>query len=352
MKICEWLDSATRQLQAAGVDSARLDAELLLTDVLGKPREWILAHIDTSLQATNLQGLDALLARRLGGEPMAYIFGRKEFYGRDFTVTPDVLIPRPETEQLIEIIKELFMRSAHDTSSNVSSSGPLQPPSPDEPSNFPDNFTKNLLSSASTSLTPHGAPDKDSSKLCRENWSGEVGGWGCDKSSIQILDVGTGSGVIAVTLALELPNAQIHASDISDEALRVAKQNAKILSANVKFVKSDLLQNINDKFDIIVANLPYIAREWEISPDVTREPEIALFANDGGLEFIKKLIRQTPEHLKSDGLLILELDPRQINATKKFAITYNFIVIDEKPFALTLKLLKRCRVPEPVEQKQ
>jgi release factor glutamine methyltransferase len=152
-----------------------------------------------------------------------------------------------------------------------------------------------------------------------------------------ILDLGTGSGAIAITLALELPNTEITASDISDKALAVAKQNAERLGATVEFVKSDLLQNIcNKQFDIIVTNLPYVDPAWETSPEIVHEPETALFATDSGLELVKKLIEQSPNHLTMNGLLVLELDPRQIKTVKKIAEKHGFKAIDENLFALTL----------------
>jgi release factor glutamine methyltransferase len=200
-------------------------------------------------------------------------------YGREFIVTPAVLSPRPETEQIIETIKDIA------TSEQI----------------------------------------------------------------LKILDVGTGSGVIAITLALELPRADIVARDISKKDLEVAKQNAKTLDGYVQFIRSDLLQEIpGDKFDIIVANLPYVSQKWETSPDTAYEPEMALFANDGGLELIKKLIQQAPKFLKTNGLLVLELDPRQIKIIKTFALNHGLVAIDEKPFTLTLQ--SRC-VPKAVEQK-
>ncbi|MDR1970088.1 MAG: peptide chain release factor N(5)-glutamine methyltransferase [Candidatus Nomurabacteria bacterium] len=276
MTISEWLAEIVRKLRASGIDSARLDAELILAHALGKSREWLAAHSD-KIVAVNT-AVD-LVERRLAREPFAYILGKKEFYGREFVVTPNVLIPRPETEQVIEIVKKLFR--------------------------------------------------KDSQPI--------------------ILDVGTGSGAIAITLALELPDAQIFASDINDQALSVTKQNAKTLGAKVNFIKSDLLQNIcNKKFDIIVANLPYVARDWKTSPETAYEPEIALFADDGGLKFIKKLLRQTPEHLNPDGFLVLELDPRQSEDVKKIASKYGFVVADEQPFSLTLQ---SRRVPETAKHK-
>jgi release factor glutamine methyltransferase len=306
MSIDEWLKDANSQLQQVGVDSARLDAELILTFAMKKTREWLAAHGEYALKKPELKLANELLTRRLNREPIAYILGKKEFYGRDFIVTPDVLIPRPETEQIIELVKKLlrqFISSQHAI--------------------FARRYGENRSRLA---VTTDGF---ESDKLPREQ-------------TATILDVGTGSGAIAVTLALELPNAQIMASDISEKSLKVAKQNAKALGAKVDFIKSDLLQNIcNKQFDIIVANLPYVAREWKTSPDIAYEPEIALFADNVGLELIKKLIQQTPSNLNPNGFLILEMDPRQIKNVKKFAEKNGFTTINEQPFAL---VLQRCSV--------
>ena len=197
-----------------------LDSELIVAFVLGKDRTFVHAHPEYVFTEVELAKIQDFATRRGAGEPLAYIFGTKEFYGRNFRVTRDTLIPRPETEALIDLAKTL--------------------------------------------------------------------------NAQKILDVGTGSGCIAITLALEMPQTEIEAVDISPKALEIAQENAKNLGAKVKFYQSDLLEN-TEKYDIIVANLPYVDKNWDwLGPELDYEPETALYADDGGLELIKKLINQAP----------------------------------------------------------
>lgn len=278
MTIFDWISNTSQQLSDAKIDSARLDAELILANALSKPREWLLAHDDEEVTPETLKQIRDDIIRRLNHEPLAYILGKKEFYGRELIVTSDVLIPRPETEQLIEVTK--------------------------------------IVS---------------------------------EKPSLNILDIGTGSGALAITLALEIPDAHVTASDISDTALKIARQNATKLNAKIDFLKSYLLDNINEKFDIIVANLPYVDKNWQISPETNHEPEIALFADDGGLDLIKKLIQQAPKNLTENGFLILEMDPRQTSVATKFAEKYGFVAHKKLPFALILQLRSAI---QPTKQDQ
>ncbi|MCL2174015.1 peptide chain release factor N(5)-glutamine methyltransferase [Candidatus Saccharibacteria bacterium] len=317
MTIAQWISNATERLRDRGIVSARLDAELILAHVLGKSREWLIAHGDSELDDEILRSAQDDMKRRLQHEPLAYILGHKEFYGRQFIVTPDVLIPRPETEQIVEVVKklrqEVFSQSV----------GTLQVCSEKAAQSMTIDARRQRCSICDDRLNS-----------CRASRS--------NPGEFRVLDVGTGSGAIAITLALELPDAQITASDISEKALNVAKRNAKALNAKVEFIKSDLFQNIDQQqFDIVVANLPYVAREWETSPSVAYEPEIALFAKDDGLELIKKLIAQAPRDLYENGFLVLELDPRQIETVKKIALKANFEIVDEQPFTLTLRLRSR-----------
>lgn len=256
MQIKDWLKQSK-------IDN--LDAQLLLSHVLRKPKEWLLAHDDAALSESVIIELNNLEERRQNHEPMAYILGKKEFYRRNFIVTPDVLIPRPETEQLIDYC-----------------------------------------------LTQ---PAK------------------------KILDVGTGSGCIAITLKLENPGLIITASDISDSALKVAKknwQNHKNEKGSLGFVQSNLLDDIDEEFDIIVANLPYVDKSWNVSHETKFEPQSALFAQDNGTSLIRKLIQTAPKNLTPNGVLALELDPRSVTDVKKHCKNYN--VVFEKPFILVLQL--------------
>ena len=236
MTIAEWLQQASAKIP-------RLDAELILVHFLElSDRSYLAAHGDETLQDTTT--IDTLAKRRANGEPLAYILGYREFYGRRFFVSPDVLIPRPETETIIDIAKEL-------------------------------------------------RPAK-------------------------ILDVGTGSGCIAITLALELPDTQVTAVDISDDALRVAQKNAAHHGAKIDFHKSDLLENYQPEPDsLIIANLPYVNANWDWldHKSLDYEPSLALYAEQGGLELIYRLIDQAPASCP----LILEADPSQHDAIAKYA---------------------------------
>lgn len=248
MTIAAFLRDTTRQFEEAGILSARLDTQVLLERALKQNKAWLLAHGEEEIDAEKLVHLQAQVKRRLAREPLAYILGRQEFYGRMFTVTPDTLIPRPETETLIEELKTLAL---------------------------PDNAS--------------------------------------------ILDVGTGSGAIAITAELEMPHLRTEASDVSEDALSVAAQNAERLNANIHFFTSDLLDRAEHTYDTIVANLPYVSHDWERSPETDYEPGLALFAEDAGLALIKKLITQAPSRLNKHGYLLLEADPRQFAAIKKAA---------------------------------
>lgn len=181
----------------------------------------------------------------------AYNKGFQDFYGRDFLVTPEVLIPRPETEAIIDIVKSLAGKSIFQG---------VKAPAP---------------------------------KI---------------KETAKILDVGTGSGCIAITIKKELPPTTVTGVDIEIGALEIAEKNAKKLDADVEFKESNLLENIHENYDIIIANLPYVDPEWDWldKEALSIEPKIALYANDGGLELIKKLINQA-----NSTYLILEADPCQ-----------------------------------------
>ena len=238
--------NASLWIELAPID--RLDGELIVAEVLGKDRAFLHAHPEYNIKKKELEKIHDLVNRRKLGEPLAYILGHKEFYGRDFKVTSSTLIPRPETEALItEIIN-------------------LRPQT--------------------------------------------------------ILDVGTGSGCIAITLAKELPEAEITAVDISEDALGVAQENAKTYQADIDFRQSDLLKGLakTEKYDLIVANLPYVDANWDwLGTEINFEPKNALYAKDGGLEFIKKLIDQAPDHLNPDACLVLEADITQHQEIIKYA---------------------------------
>ena len=253
MIISEWLKIATKSLKTANIPSARLDAELILANTLRKNRTYLHAHLDEEIDPRRFDIANARLDLRLDRVPIAYILGYKEFYGRRFTVSPSVLIPRPESEDLISLFLEL-------TASEI---------------------TEKVL-----------------------------------------IDVGTGSGCLGITAKLERSNLSVILSDVSKPALNIAEKNANALSADVHAQQQSLLNSQLRPVDYIFANLPYVDKNWDVSPELQYEPEIALFAEDEGLKLILQLISQAPKCLTPDGLLFIEADPQQHNriideATKK-----------------------------------
>jgi len=268
-----WLITATQQLKAVGIASARLDAELILAHCLRKDRTYLHAHSGDILELAVQQLADVQLTRRLKYTPIAYIVGFKEFYGRCFSVTTDTLIPRPESEAIIDSLKELI----------------------------------------ASSLMP------------------AVG------KRLRLIDVGTGSGCLGITAKLEFPELKVTLADISPLALVVASDNAQRLHADVALLESDLLQSYHLQADIIIANLPYVDSAWEVSPDTIHEPSLALFADDGGLTLIHKLIDQAVSVLTPQGLLLLEADPRQHQLIIARASKQGFLLISKRDYCLALK---------------
>lgn len=246
-----------------------LDAELILTNVFkASDRTFLVSHSEKILSAEERQVADKMLTLRAVKVPLAYITSEKWFYGRKFKVTPDVLIPRPETEQMVETTIDLYnmlatrivIRYEEAVKARI---GAIEPSWPDNP-----NVKEELEKIKEEILSP-----------------------------VMIFDVGTGSGCAAISVGLECAHAQVLALDISEPALKVARENkAKLKAENVVFALSDLLDRISDSApvpDIIMANLPYVDRDWEwSSPEIEYEPSIALFAERNGLALIYKLMRQ------------------------------------------------------------
>jgi release factor glutamine methyltransferase len=237
--ILDALRSAAGRLELHRVSNARLTAELLLAHLLSVEREYLYAHDDRVLTGRESQKLEDLLYDRISGVPLQYIVGRQEFYGRYFRVSPAVLIPRPETEHLVEAVLE-------------------RRPGP----------------------------------------------------GTRILDVGTGSGCIAVTLALEIPGARIFASDISEAAVQVAHENAAALSASVGFVCMDFLDAVTGQFEFVLSNPPYV-RPGDIhrlQREVREhEPHVALFSPADELEVYRRLMAGAERLLIEGGHLMMEV---------------------------------------------
>jgi release factor glutamine methyltransferase len=273
------------QLRAANISSQTLAAELLLLHATGRSRTSLYSHPEDPLTEIESQNYFSLIERRMAGVPVQHLTGKQEFWGLEFEVTPDVLIPRPETEHVIEVaLDRLALRDIHAKQS--------------------------------------------------QNMSGK---------GLLIADIGTGSGCIAVALAKELPAAKLYALDISPAALAVAQRNATRLgfSNHITFVESDLLAAISvsgaqqrsgsydDRapvtslqsplFDLIASNPPYIARrEAETLTREVRdhEPPVALFGGEEGYEFYAGLITQSAAHLKPGGIVVLELGHDSLPAVR------------------------------------
>lgn len=217
MTIAEWLVPSMITLRDAGVDSPRRDCLVLLEDTIKKDRAWVVAHPEYELDKKVVQILSTLVERRKNREPLAYIRGKAWFYGRFFEVNRSVLIPRPESENIIEIIKQL-------------------------------------------------APQT-------------------------IIDIGTGSGCLAITAKLEIPEADVIATDISSGALAVATDNAHTHTVDINFVLGSLFDNLANNFlnnATIIANLPYVPRHMITSPEITQEPPEALFSGSDGLDHYRQ----------------------------------------------------------------
>src|SRR5580698_6345169 len=274
MDIRAALKEGMAQLRAAQIPSHTLATELLLMHAVGRDRAWIYSRPEESLDAAIAEKFLALIARRAAGEPVQYLIGKQEFWGLEFEVTPAVLIPRPETEHLMEValarLGERGIKIHMDT----------------------------------------GAP----------------------REKLQVADVGTGSGCLAVALAWELPHAEVYATDISAPALEVARRNAARhgVADRIHFLQRDLLTGLENidlssvvaqhaappstqrgpLFDLIVSNPPYIARNE--APQLQREvrdhePHAALFGGPTGTEMYQRLIDQARDLLRDRGILVLEL---------------------------------------------
>jgi release factor glutamine methyltransferase len=237
------LEESTAKLKRAGIDSARLDSLLIIEEITGQDRAWLLAHTEELIDAKSVSKIQRLGDRRSRRSPLAYLLGRVDFYGLTFTVNPKVLIPRPETESLVTYLITNALRSG------------------------------------------------------------------------RVLDVGTGSGAIAVSLAKHRPDLTVVASDIDRAVLAVAAQNAAKNSVrDIRFVISDLMDDISGRFDLIAANLPYLPVGARLQPELSHEPAAALFSGPDGLDTYRRLLRTAPTHLADAGLLVLEADPQRAPA--------------------------------------
>ena len=258
MNALELLNSGSHKLKKQKIKTYRLDSEILLSKVLNKSREQILINLNQNMKNTEVFAFDNLINRRLEKEPIAYIINEKEFWSKKFLVNKNTLIPRPETELLVE------------------------------------NLIKNYKN-----------------------------------KNISLLDVGTGSGCIIISLLSELSNSNGVGIDISSSALKIAKENALLhkVENKIKFYNKSIVNLFNCKFDLIVSNPPYIDTKniKNLDDDIKKyEPLIALNGGNDGLDVIKKVIYKSKEILKIDGKLAIEIGNMQSEKVSKELKLNNF----------------------------
>jgi len=244
------IEEASGQFAAAGIPSPRLDAELLLSRETGFDRAGLIRESDKTVSNDAAGRFRRNVARRKAWEPMAYILGEKEFFGRMFKVTTDVLIPRPDTETAVETLLTVLPRYA------------------------------------------------------------------------AVLDIGTGSGAIAITVAAERPDARVTGTDISPAAIEIAEENARRLGvkSRVSFLLCDLFPNGSFRFDALISNPPYVGDTDDLPPNVVKyEPALALFAGPDGLNLIRRILAQAKDRLVPGAPIVIEIGDTQGDAVKQLA---------------------------------
>jgi release factor glutamine methyltransferase len=263
--LLEVLRGTERYLADRGVENPRLNAEHLLAHALGLKRMELYLQFDRPLTESERAPLRDLVKRRGTREPLQHVLGTAEFHGRTFACDKRALVPRPETEQLVELALEIAK----------------------------------------------------------------------DKPAATILDIGTGSGVIVLTIALELPSATLHATDLSPDALVLAAENAArhALTDRIVFHQADLLPPDGTRFDLIIANLPYIPAEEiaSLSPEVRHDPASALDGGPDGLDLVRRLIETAPDRLAPGGALLLEIGLGQADAVNTLLSARKFRDISVRP---------------------
>ncbi|MBC7756818.1 MAG: peptide chain release factor N(5)-glutamine methyltransferase [Bdellovibrio sp.] len=313
---------AAVQLKAQGIqaETAKLEAQLLLQHVLNINRAWLIAHENDALQPNIYEAYRTMLQRRLNGEPIAYILGYREFYGLKLKVTPATLIPRPDTETLVEAALAripIMVRQAHH---ERDLSAPVRPElveGQQNDSSSSPSFSRKWESmlNLNQKMGSHfgGNDEVNDANNTRE---------GTQACEFSVLDLGTGTGAIALAIAKHRPQVNVTALDASQAALDIAIENTQNLNiSNVKFILSDWFsalnhQNIAQKFDVIVSNPPYIESDDAHlkQSDLRFEPISALASGADGLDDIRTIIKQAKNHLILHGCLLLEHGYNQAEA--------------------------------------
>jgi release factor glutamine methyltransferase len=261
MTIEQFLRTGTGQLKAAGISSARLDVLIMLEDSLHRDRAWVLAHPETKLATAQARRLERKVERRAKHVPLAYIRGHSEFYGRKFKVNRHVLEPRPESETMITILKQLHEFRIQNSEFRIS-----------------------------------------------------------------MADVGTGSGALGITAALEIPGARVDLYDISSGALAVAKHNAHLHELHLHARKMNLLRRPLVAYDVILANLPYVPNTWKINEAAMAEPKIAIFGGADGLDVYRKLFAQLKRFTWQPSCVLTESLPPQHDKLAAIAAQNGFML--------------------------
>lgn len=255
--ILETLDAGTNWLEKKGIEDARRNMQLMICHILDCSKIQLYTRFDEPLEEETLSPLRDMLKKRGEGVPLQHLLGIVEFYRRDFKTDARALIPRPETEELADILLKQY-------------------PLPDSP---------------------------------------------------RILDMGTGSGVLGITLAKEIPGATVTCADISPDALSLAKENADSLEAsNIAFAQSDLFSAVEGTFDLIVANLPYVPEtdRPSLAPELAHDPDLALFGGQDGLDIIRTFLQEAPSHLNPGGIIALEIGINQHEEVEKLLSQHGF----------------------------
>lgn len=261
MKIDQWLKHAQTQLSAAHIATARLDSLILLEDCLHRDRAWLLAHPETTLDDSQLASLAERLQARATHLPLAYIRGHSEFYGRTFEVNEHVLVPRPESEALINLLLSYADPYAH------------------------------------------------------------------------IADVGTGSGALAITAALELPQSTVSATDIDPACLILAERNAANLQASVTWLHGNLLEPFTSSPDVLLANLPYVPNAHPVNDAARHEPELALYGGSDGLDLYRTMFSQATSSPAPPTFVITESLTSQHQALQSIAEAAGYSLVTQQDLA-------------------
>ncbi|HUC88040.1 MAG TPA: peptide chain release factor N(5)-glutamine methyltransferase [Candidatus Binatia bacterium] len=266
-----WIKQACNRLEQAGIGTARLDALVLLEDSLGKDRSWLLAHPELPLTKRQVSELDRSIERRAGHEPLAYIRGKTEFYGREFYIDKRVLEPRPESEAIIDELKKLEIE--------------------DKPI---------------------------------------------------IIDIGTGSGALAITAKLELPSANVTATDIDPGCLAVALKNIETYTVACQLLKGDLLEPVSIKgsdCSVLLCNLPYVPNDFQLNSAAMNEPRLAIFGGKDGLDLYRKLFKQLDALPLKAGFIITESLPTQHKELARVATSAGFDLVSTSDFVQVFRLV-------------